>query len=368
MKRRLGLIIGTQVAIILFSFLIIVYFENQSVFLGNSINISGKNRYLAESLYTKTTDNFMDDNPTPIIDVMTTVDNDILALSNGGTIPSSSVGSSGDDITIMAVPHIFSNDMQQVKDKWLAYKSVVRNVIDSKKGQGVQNNIDLENAKSQFISAADNLTYVLGKYSKEQVSNLILLQLFLLGMNVTAHVLLLKLVLNIMRRDYVRKLLIAQVSNDNKQLSLESAISTLQKDILESFLDDMKNDLQKLKNQVSVIDFPNESHNNKFVFHEIMHNLSTRMEQLAGLKKELDDNISYYQKLNLNLAKSLSIISNSKRDDATKTNEIIMIIQSYVKSINHLVSNQNIPSHLGKRLTDTMYEIMDNLEQLKTSK
>ena len=116
------------------------------------------------------------------------------------------------------------------------------------------------------------------------------------------------------------------------------------------------------------MDFPNESHNNQFVFHEIMTNLSTRIEELAGSKQELDDSISYYQKLNLNLAKSLSVISNSKHNSIKKSDDVTMIIQSYVDSINFLISNQNIPTHLGKRLTDIMYEIMDGLEQLKTHK
>lgn len=368
MKGKIGFIIGIQVSIIVSSFLILVYFENQSTFLGNSINISGKNRYLAESLYVKTIAYLADGNKQPVNDIMAVVDSDILVLSNGGVTAENLSGSSSDNVTIMAVPDIFSNDLKQVKDKWLEYKSAVVNILDPKKGQAIKNIHDLDDAKSQFVSAANDLTYVLGKYSKEQVSDLVLLQLLLLGINVVSHVFLLKLILNILRQDYVRKLLVDQVSNDNKQLSVESMISTLQKDILESFLDDMKGDLQKLKNQVNVMEFPNESDNNRFVFHEIMHNLSTRIEQLAGSKKELDDNISYYQKLNLNLAKSLSVISNSKHDSDKNTTDVVLIIQSYVESINHLVSNQNIPPNLGKRLTDTMYEIIDALEQLKAGK
>ncbi|MDC8453503.1 MAG: hypothetical protein LV477_11430 [Candidatus Nitrosotalea sp.] len=366
MKRKVGLIVGIQVTIIVSSFLILVYFENQSTFLGNSINISGKNRYLAESLYAKSTIFLMDGNPKPVIDVVTSVDENILALSSGRSIPASSIGFSNNDLGVMAVPDAFSNELKQVQDKWSAYKSVVENILETKKAP--MQNPDLDNAKSQFITAADNLTYVLGTYGKEQVSNLILLQLLLLGINVVAHVFLLKLILNILRRDYVQKLLIKQVSNNNKQLSFESQISILQKDILESFLDDMKGDLQKLKNQVSVMDFPSESGNNKFVFHEIMHNLSTRIEQLAGSKRELDDNISHYQKLNLNLAKQLSAISNSKHNDVKKTDDVVAIIRSYIDSINRLIANQNIPPHLGNRLIDVMHDIADGLEELKAEK
>ncbi len=364
MKRKIGLIVGIQVAIIVSSFLTLVYFENQSTFLGNSINISGKNRYLAESLYEKSTIFLMDGNPKPVLDVMTSVNENILALSSGRTTPANSIGFSSNGLGVMAVPDAFSNELKQVQDKWSAYKSVVENILATKKSQ-IQNT-DLDDAKSQFITAADNLTYVLGTYGKEQVSNLIILQLLLLAINVVAHVFLLKLILNILRRDYVQKLLIEQVSNNNKQLSFESQISILQKDILESFLDDMKNDLQKLKNQVSVMDFPSESGNNKFVFHEIMHNLTTRVEQLAGSKRELDDNISHYQKLNLNLAKRLSAIS--KHDDVKKTDDVVAIIESYIDSVNRLIANQNIPPHLGKRLTDVMYDIVDSLEELKTGK
>jgi hypothetical protein len=309
----------------------------------------------------------IDANQKSVTDVISSIDNDILTLSHGGVILDRSVSSSN-DVVIMAVPPIFSNNLKQVRDKWSSYKSVIENILDSKNAHDMKSNPDLESKKSQFISAADNLTYVLGKYSKEQVSNLILLQLLLLGINVTSHILLFKLILNILQRDYKQKLMIEQVTNDNKQLSIESKISLLQKDILESFLHDMKDDLQKLKNQVSIMDFPNESSNNRFVFHEIMTNLSNRIEELAGSKQELDDNISYYQKLNLNLAKSLSVVSNSKHDPIKKSGDVTAIIQSYIDSINFLISHQNIPTRLGKRLTDVMYEIMDGLEQLKTNK
>lgn len=367
MKGKIGFIIGIQVAIIVFSFLVLVYFENQSTFLGNSINISGKNRFLAELLYGQITSNPADFNQKPITEVMSDVDNNLLALSHGGILLDTSASPSN-EVAIMAVPSIFSSDLKQVQDKWSSYKSVIENTLDSKNTQIIQGNLELKNKKSQFVSAADNLTYVLGKYSKDQVSNLVYLQLLLLGINVASHIFLFKLILNILQRDYKQKLMIEQITNDNKQLSVESKISLLQKDILESFLHDMKDDLQKLKNQVSVMNFPNESQNNRFVFHEIMANLSTRIEELAGSKQELNDKISYYQKLNLNLSKSLSMISNSTRDSVKKSDDVTVIIQSYVDSINFLISNQNIPAHLGKRLTDIMYEIMDGLEQLKANK
>lgn len=349
-----------------FSFLVLIYFENQSTYLGNSINISGKNRFLAESLYSKIIIYSVGDAPKPLDDVMIAIDHNIMALSHGGMISDNQVSSSG-NIIIMEVPHTFSNNIQQVQAKWSEYKVVAEKILNSKE-RGIQNNPDLENKKSQFVSAADSLTYALGKYGNEQVSILIFLQLLLLAVNIFTHAFLLKLILKILQRDYVQKLLIAQVSNNNQKLSLESKISILQKDILESFLDDMKNDLQKLKNQVGIMDFPGKSHDNRFVFHEIMSNLSTRVEQLAESKKELDDNVTYYQKLNLNLAKSLSVISGSKNGVMEKTGDVLVVIQSYVDGINHLVENQNIPTHLGKRVTDTMHEIMDSLEKLKNNK
>ena len=366
MKKHIGFIIGIQVTIIVFSFLVLIYFENQSIYLGNSINISGKNRFLAESLYSKTIVYSVGDVKKPLDDVMAAIDRNIFVLSHGGIIPSNPIFPSN-DVVIMAVPHAFSNNMQQVQDKWSAYKYAVKNILDSNE-QGMQINPDLENKNSQFVSAADGLTSALGKYGDQQIYDLIFLQLLLLAVNIFTHAFLLKLIFNILRRDYVQKLLITQISNNNRQLSLESKISLLQKDVLESFLGDMKDDLQKLKSQVGVMDFPGKSHDNRFVFHEIMNSLSTRVEQLAESRKELDDNISYYQKLNLNLAKSLSIISGSKNGVIGKTGDVLMVLQSYVDGMNNLVENQNIPAHLGKRVTDTMHEIMDSLEQLKSNK
>lgn len=365
MKKKIGFLIGIQVAIIVFSFLVLIYFENQSTYLGNSINISGKNRFLAESLYSKTIVYSIGDTQKPLDDIMVAIDNNLLALSHGGMISDSP--NSPNALIIMAAPDTFSNKMQQVQDKWSTYKSVVKNILGSKEPR-MEINPDLENEKSQFVYAADGLTYALGKYGNDKVSTLVFLQLLLLGVNVFTHAFLFKLILSILKRDYVQKLLIAQISSNNQKLSLESKILLLQKDVLESFLDDMKNDLKKLKNQVGGMDFHGKSHDNRFVFHEIMNNLSTRVEQLAESRKELDDNISYYQKLNLSLAKSLSIISGSKNGVIEKTGDVLVVIQSYIDGINHLVENQNIPTHVGKRAVDAMREIMDSLEQLKNNK
>jgi len=360
LKIKIGIIITCQISIIVTSFLILTFFENQSTYLGNTINISGKNRFLAEFLYAKTTNYILSNNQTPPFDIIKNIDDNIQVLSHGGFSPQSLVTQ---DTTVIAVPNEFSNDLNTLHDKWTLYKTSVINEINSKSIQGISNNPDLDEKRSQFITAADSMTSDLAKYNKEQVTNQIILQFMFLGINVIAHLLLLRMIFKIIRHDQTRKLLLQQITNDKKQLLFETKISILQKDILEAFLMEMEKDLQKLNEQVHVMDDPRQAEKNKSIIQEIFQNLLVQVQQLAQSKKEWEDQKSYYSQLNRKIEKTLSILS--KNDNSLtqikSTEDLIHIIQSYVEIVNSMIYTQRIPAKLGKNLTDAMNEIIDHL-------
>ena len=47
---KIGILVVIEIIIILSSFVILAYFESQGTYLGNSINIAGKNRFLTANV------------------------------------------------------------------------------------------------------------------------------------------------------------------------------------------------------------------------------------------------------------------------------------------------------------------------------
>ena len=53
---KIGFLVVIIIAVIICSFIILVYFQSQQTFLGNSINIAGKNRFLTMSVLFQTSE------------------------------------------------------------------------------------------------------------------------------------------------------------------------------------------------------------------------------------------------------------------------------------------------------------------------
>jgi rRNA maturation protein Nop10 len=365
MKYKVGVIIAIQISIIASSFLVLSIYQNQSTYLGNTINTSGKDRYLAELLYARTISYLQSDNQTPPIDVIRNIDANVYSLSHGGILPPQvlyPIPPNGGSIVI-SIPPEFSNDFKQVQDKWAAYRTETSDMFNSK-GNGItsENIAKLQNENSAFIVADDNLTADLSTYSKQQSQNLIMLQISFLIVNVFTHFFLLRIILKIIKHDYARGVFLNEILSNQKQLVSESRLSTLQKDILECFLGDMTEDIHKLKKQVHAMEDPVENENNKITLLQITDTLLTRMNQLAESKKELEDQKSYYRHLNKKLEKSISVLSkDGKKIEIKNTEDLIAVMQSYVDRINILAQTQKLPPHLEKNLTKAIEEIIDYL-------
>jgi hypothetical protein len=369
MKHKVGVIIAVQIAIISSSFLVLSVYQNQSTYLGNTINTSGMNRYLAELLYARTMDYLQSDNQTPPTEVMRNIDMNIYSLSHVGALPPQVLFpmQSNENAITMVVPSEFSNDFKQVQDKWAVYRTDTVYMLDSKDKNAVKANTSkLQEENMAFIVADNNLTVDLSTYSKQQSQNLIILQFSFLIVNVCTNFFLLRMMMKIIKQDYAKSMLLDQTLSKQQQLISESRLSTLQKDILGCFFDDMTEDLHKLKKQIQIREDPIENRNNKIVLNQITDMLLTRINQLAESKQELEDQKSYYRHLNKKLENSISILSkDGKKNEIKKTEDLIAVMQSYVDRINILTQTQKLPPHLGKNLTVAIEEIIDHLSVIK---
>ena len=126
-RSKIGFKIGTlvliQIIFIISSFIILTYYQSQSTYLGNSINIAGKNRFLTSNLMFSITEYFMDDNnsdSSKIINAIDQLESNILILKQGGQIS---------DINLKPLPSEFSNDWYNIYQKWSLLKTILTNTI-----------------------------------------------------------------------------------------------------------------------------------------------------------------------------------------------------------------------------------------------
>lgn len=368
MSRKIVGIIVCQVLLIVTSYLVLVFFENQSTYLGNTINISGKNRFLGELLYQKTINYILTNNQNPPLDLVQNIDNNIKTLSHGGTISEQGSAMPQQVITLMAVPSKFSADLDNLSNRWSLYEASVISEAYSTKNKNILNDQDFENQKSEFITSADQITNDLSSYSNELVRNMTILEIILLGINVTVHLLLLRIILRLIREEQTRKILLQQISDKNKELEFESKFSLLQKDISQIFIADMEDKLHELNEQVNLMREGKDYEKNNRVIREMFQSLFAKIQQLAKSTIELENKTSDYEQLITKLRNSIFLSKDkTKLNNVKKTEDLVTIIQSYMDIVNLMIYEQSIPSKLGKNLTDALHDIVDHLT-LKTAK
>ena len=81
---KIGILVVIEIIIILSSFGILTYFESQGTFLGNSINIAGKNRFLTSNVQLSTEE--FQSGSSSLLDLQKAIDtleSNILALKQG---------------------------------------------------------------------------------------------------------------------------------------------------------------------------------------------------------------------------------------------------------------------------------------------
>ena len=120
--RRIGLLVFIQIFFIVTSLVILSYYQSQMTYLGNSINIAGKNRFLTSNLMFSTAEYFME-NSSDISKIDTAIDqleSNILTLKHGGMIS---------DIDLKPLSSEFFKDWDNIYQKWILLKTMLTNNI-----------------------------------------------------------------------------------------------------------------------------------------------------------------------------------------------------------------------------------------------
>jgi HAMP domain-containing protein len=197
--KRIGILVFIQIFFIVISLVILSYYQSQMTYLGNSINIAGKNRFLTSNLMLSTTEYFIENsiNTSKIDNAITQLESNILTLKNGGMIS---------DINLKPLPPEFSKDWDHIYQKWILLKTIlsnnilIQNQIISPVGLvttsfsssssliliSIDKNIKttLETEALSLVNSSNVLVTKLGEYAKNSSQYSIFLQILFAVLNI----------------------------------------------------------------------------------------------------------------------------------------------------------------------------------------
>jgi signal transduction histidine kinase len=210
-------------------------------YLGNSINIAGKNRFLASNLMLSTTEYFAE-NSGNISKVDTAIDqleSNILILKNGGKTS---------DINLKPLPSEFSKDWDNIYQKWNLLKTTLTNNIfkesqimnpvggvvtisssfSSSSSIPLDKNIKtiLEAEALSLVNSSNVLVTKLGEYTKNSSQNTIFLQILFAVLNIgviTAFIL--YIIRKILKPVFALTTATSEVKRGNLEVAVKSKVN-----------------------------------------------------------------------------------------------------------------------------------------------
>lgn len=232
---KIGILVVIEIIIILSSFVILAYFESQGTFLGNSINIAGKNRFLTANVQLATEEyQSGSSNLSELQKPIDTLDSNILALKDGGSYL---------DLELRPLPPQFLSYWQVINQNWHDYKtSIVEKTIKPMQNttkilpaDQLRTTNELKTMALALIGSSDVLVTKLGEYAKINSQNLMLLQILLGIFNIAVHAVMLYLIVKILKPISALTKATAEIRNGNLDVSVEHTGSDELSDLSQSF-------------------------------------------------------------------------------------------------------------------------------------
>jgi signal transduction histidine kinase len=119
--KKIATLVFIQIIFIIASFIILTYYQSQTTYLGNSINIAGKNRFLTSNLMYQVSEYLFEDTSKTSSQINSAIDqleSNILVLRQGGTIS---------DTNLKPLPSEFLDDWNIIYQKWVSLKTILTN-------------------------------------------------------------------------------------------------------------------------------------------------------------------------------------------------------------------------------------------------
>jgi len=170
-------------------------FESQTALLGNSINIAGKNRFLASQFIDEIKDYAYVKNPdAKPEEKLIALEENIYLLKKGGIL---------NENKIPNLDIAFEQDWIIIQQNFLGLKTEYLNFKD----EGILNRTYLDMASLElelnlFIQSSDNLVERLGDHVKELSERLVQLQILFLIVNVAVHIGMIVIIIKIFQNEF----------------------------------------------------------------------------------------------------------------------------------------------------------------------
>jgi len=363
-KIKIASLISMQVLIILASFIIISQFTIQSEHLGNTINLSGSNRFLGELLFQvseNSVNGMSQDNP---IDIVNTIDTNMYLLKNGGEqIERFSMNSQSNidlaNLKIMAIPSSAASELNKLELSWQEYKSEFLKIINSNQKQSLYENPGFLTIKTKFVEDADLLTLALGNFSTQEVVNLYFIQFSLLFVNICTHLFLLFLIIKIITKEekILTKTKSLEVKNETLVEELTSVLMKKNSIQLTSSL--LLHELQETEKLTGEHKFVSEKDRVKYFWDNFYKNVLNHVEELEKSRKKFDDEKSYYEQLNQRFKHGINLLED-KNKTITNPDSYDNTLDDLRDLINSLSESGRILPENNRVLTNVLNDIIDS--------
>ena len=169
---KIVLFVFILIILVITSFIIFSYYQSQMTYLGNSINIAGKNRFLTSNLLYQVSEYLFEDNTqssSKINSAINQLESNVLALKQGGNIAG---------IDLKPLPTEFSDDWNKIYLKWISLKTIIVNNITKPTDENIGSIDELtqrifETEALSLVNSSNILVTKLGEYLKTNSENLL---------------------------------------------------------------------------------------------------------------------------------------------------------------------------------------------------
>lgn len=189
---KVAILIGIEIVLIAGSFGYLAAHEAQNQLIGNSINIAGKNRFLAASVLLQT-EYYLSGSGTSLAveESLRDLEANLLLLRDGGEAGRIELG---------ALPPGFAEEWGIIYGQYSAFEDETQAVIATNPSEAaVASTTELRQLGDMLIASSDTLVADLGIYSNDSARQLIAMQVLLAFLNIGVHTLMLYLILRILK-------------------------------------------------------------------------------------------------------------------------------------------------------------------------
>jgi signal transduction histidine kinase len=342
---KIAILVVIQIIFIITSFSILSYYESQGTYLGNSINIAGKNRFLTSNLMLHLSEYFFEGSSNDVSKINSAIDQletNILALREGGKVS---------DVDLKPLPSEFLDNWNIIYQKWVSLKTTLTNNIIKPNEQinsaATATTVDkvikttLETRALSLVDSSNALVTQLGKYAGNSSQNLMFLQTIFALLNIAVSAVVLFIVMRILKPIYALTTATSEVSRGNLDVRVKSRgndneISVLSQSF-NSMVSSIKNYIKKQNELTKELKDANE---------ELKHRDQLKDEFINVAAHELRSPIQPI------LGLSEFLRSNKGRENSSGSNSAAMSLEKEEELLDVIVRNSNRLRQLAEDILD----------------